>query len=57
MRFTYTSNLRQYDAGLLTVGMRENRQHIIPPNYNEFKVQIEATKECISKVFVSLLYK
>ncbi|XP_063420467.1 uncharacterized protein LOC134705676 [Mytilus trossulus] len=49
MRFTYTSHLRQYDAGLLTVGMRENRQHIIPPHYNEFKVQIEATKECISK--------
>ncbi|CAG2223452.1 unnamed protein product [Mytilus edulis] len=49
IRFTYTSHLRQYDAGLLTVGMRENRQHIIPPHYNEFKVQIEATKECISK--------
>ncbi|XP_052090828.1 DBH-like monooxygenase protein 1 homolog [Mytilus californianus] len=49
MRFTYTSHLRQYDAGLLTVGMRENHQHIIPPHYNEFKVQIEATKECISK--------
>ncbi|XP_052090829.1 DBH-like monooxygenase protein 1 homolog [Mytilus californianus] len=49
MKFTYTSHLRQHDAGILTVGMYENKQQIIPPHYCDFKIQAVCTKECISK--------
>lgn len=51
MRFTYTSHLRQDDAGVLTIGARERKSQIIPPHYSDFRSIAVASEECLSSAF------
>ena len=53
MRFTYTSHLRQDDAGILTIGAREGKSQIIPPHYSDFKSIAVGSEECLSSVKIS----
>jgi len=53
MRFTYTSHLRQDDAGVLAIGARERKSQIIPPHYSDFKSIAVGSEECLSSVKIS----
>jgi hypothetical protein len=53
IRFTYTSHLRQDDAGILTIGAREGKSQIIPPHYSDFKSIAVGSEECLSSVKIS----
>jgi len=57
LRFTYTNQLREYDAGVLVSGVIVNgRQHIIPPNAESFKSYGECSADCLAKVSYMMLY-
>nr|CAB3263916.1 DBH-like monooxygenase protein 1 homolog [Phallusia mammillata] len=49
LRLTYTPDLRQYDAGILDIGVGVSGiQHIIPPNAKSFYSYGDCTSECLS---------
>jgi len=51
LRFTNTNRLREYDAGILAVGVFvDGRQHIIPPNAMSFKNFGDCSADCLAKV-------
>ncbi|KAK3729734.1 hypothetical protein QZH41_011200, partial [Actinostola sp. cb2023] len=49
VRFYYTSKLRQYDAGSLTVGADSVTWMVIPPKQQEWIVSAYCKKECTQK--------
>ena len=50
IRIHYTSKLRQHDAGVITVGILENKQQIIPPHYSDFVEGHDMSPECFNEV-------
>lgn len=51
LRFIYTSQLRQYDAGILETGVIVNGwQHLIPPNAESYLNYGECTSQCLEQV-------
>lgn len=50
VRITYTPTLRQYDAGLLTIGMKVGSHHIIPPFEEDFINEGFCTEDCLRQV-------
>ena len=51
LRFGYTEQLRQYDAGILEVGQWTNPYSLfIPPNATSFRVYAECNAECAGAV-------
>ena len=51
MRFSYTSNLRQYDGGIIDVGHYSTvSQLIVPPHRREFEIEGGCGAACIGGV-------
>ena len=51
LRFTYTSQLREYDAGILLTGINVNGiLHLIPPNAESFLSYGDCSADCLEKV-------
>ena len=51
LRFTTTSRLRQYDAGIITAGMIVSGvEHLIPPNAESFLSYGDCTESCLRQV-------
>lgn len=51
LRLYYTSELRRYDAGLLSVGMDPNWRHIIPPGQQHVLSSGHCVSECTQQAF------
>ncbi|XP_078677954.1 DBH-like monooxygenase protein 1 [Branchiostoma floridae x Branchiostoma belcheri] len=47
MRFYYTPDVRQYDAGILEVGVQVSQNHAIPPKADTFDSTAFCYKECL----------
>jgi len=57
MRFVYTPNLRQYDAGVMDVGHRTNGlQLVVPPHLDTFEVEAGCSADCLGGVSWSTLF-
>ncbi|XP_028653745.2 DBH-like monooxygenase protein 1 homolog [Erpetoichthys calabaricus] len=50
LRLFYTSELRQFDAGVLETGVWVSLYHIIPPGVSEYLSEGHCTKECLQEV-------
>ncbi|XP_070555180.1 DBH-like monooxygenase protein 1 [Ptychodera flava] len=46
IRIYYTSNLRQYDAGIMSIGAGTDQSLVIPPRANQFVIKGYCSKEC-----------
>ena len=55
MRITYTSELREYDAGLLTTGVQIGPKHMIPPHETDFVTTGFCKAVCIEQVRIFLI--
>ncbi|XP_064602687.1 DBH-like monooxygenase protein 1 [Liolophura sinensis] len=49
LRLIMTSQLRQYDAGILYMGMNVWDSHVIPPYYKEFLSEGACSSDCLSQ--------
>eukprot|EP00058_Branchiostoma_floridae_P016323 XP_002601811.1 hypothetical protein BRAFLDRAFT_279157 [Branchiostoma floridae] len=66
IRFYYTPDVRQYDAGILEVGIQVNQDHAIPPQADTYDSAAYCYKECLDpylqqlgepiNVFASMLH-
>lgn len=55
LRFVYTPQLRQHDAGIMSVGHQVSAfEHIIPPNAKTFLDYSECSAQCLTAVSVFL---
>lgn len=50
LRLIMTPQLRQYDAGILYMGMNVWESHVIPPYYKEFLSEGACSSDCLSQV-------
>ena len=50
IRFHYTSTAREFDAGILEVGHKVEREMIVPPETANYTVASICIAECTSKV-------
>lgn len=51
LRLYYTSELRRYDAGLLSIGMDPNWRHIIPPGQQNVVSSGHCVSDCTRQAF------
>jgi hypothetical protein len=51
LRLYYTSVLRTYDAGVLSIGLDPNWRHIIPPEQKSVISEGHCVEECTEKAF------
>ena len=50
LRFHYTSQLREYQAGILTVGWLVSERMIIPPHQESWETQGYCVEDCTKEV-------
>jgi len=50
IRVHFTEELRQYDGGVMTVGIAVTPLHLIPPQQAQYATAGYCTDECTSKV-------
>ena len=50
LRFHYTSQLREYQAGILTVGWLVSKRMIIPPHQESWETQGYCVEDCTKEV-------
>ena len=55
LRLYFTPTLRQYDAGVLTVGASVNRYQVVPPHEPNFISSGFCTQDCIQRVYIILI--
>ncbi|CAH1253750.1 MOXD1 [Branchiostoma lanceolatum] len=48
LKFLYTPELRQYDAGILAVTQSVDYSHIVPPYVDDFRTDTFCNQECLS---------
>ncbi|XP_066271541.1 DBH-like monooxygenase protein 1 homolog [Branchiostoma lanceolatum] len=48
LKFLYTPELRQYDAGILAVMSSVDYSHIVPPYADDFRTETFCNQECLS---------
>ena len=53
LKLYYTSALRAYDAGVLSIGMEPNWRHIIPPGQERVVSEGHCVEECTQRAFPS----
>ncbi|XP_066019013.1 LOW QUALITY PROTEIN: DBH-like monooxygenase protein 1 [Pocillopora verrucosa] len=53
VRIYYTDKLRKYDSGIVSVGVRVNNWHIIPPKQKDWLSIGYCTAECTESIFNS----
>ena len=51
LRFYHTTNLRKYDAGVMSVGMDPSWRHIIPPGQERVISEGHCVEECTQRAF------
>jgi hypothetical protein len=49
-RMTTTSNLRQYDAGMLTLGTVSDDTQVVPPGVTDYVFKTFCTEDCLNLV-------
>ena len=54
LRLFYTSDLRKYDAGIMSIGMEPNWRHIIPPGQETVVSEGHCVEECTKRTFPKL---
>ena len=51
LRLTYTNQLRQFDSGIIMVGVAVSGvQHVVPPNAESFLSYGECSDSCLNQV-------